>query len=54
MKKILLGIFLMLLSVWCLIFGSIENWTPVLFVGVYLPFVAIIVFLLGFFDKANK
>ncbi len=54
MKKILLGIFLMLLSIWCLIFGSIDNWVPALFIGAYLPIVAIIVFLLGFFDKDNK
>ena len=54
MKKIHLGIFLMLLSMWCLIFGSLDNWTPALFVGVYLPIAAIIVFLLGLFDKDNK
>jgi len=54
MKKIHLGIFLMLISVWCLIFGSLDNWTPALFVGVYLPIVAVIVFLIGFFEDRKK
>ena len=51
MRKIHLGIFLMLLSIWCLIFGTLDNATLFLFIGAYLPIVAIIVFLVGFFDK---
>ena len=54
MKKIHLGIFLMLLSIWCLIFGTLDNVTLFLFIGVYLPIVAIIVFLIGFFDKDQQ
>ena len=51
MKRMLLGIFLLLLSIWCLIYGRMDDLTPLLFVGTFLPFAAIPVFLYGFFLK---
>jgi len=54
MKKILLAIFLMLLSIWCLIFGTLDDVTLFLFIGVYLPIVAVIIFIVGYFEKNQK
>jgi len=54
MKKIHLGIFLMLLSIWCLIFGTLDDVTLFLFIGVYLPIVAVIIFIVGYFEKNQK
>ena len=54
MRKIHLGIFLMLLSIWCLIFGTLDNVTLFLFIGVYLPIVAIIFFSLVFLIRISE
>ena len=51
MKKMLLGIFLLLLSIWCLIFGKLDDLVILLFAGSLLPVVAIPVFFFGFFHK---
>ena len=44
----------MLLSIWCLIFGTLDNVTLFLFIGVYLPIVAIIFFSLVFLIRISK
>lgn len=54
MKKMMLGLFFLLLSIWCLIFGVVDDAGLFSFVGVLLPIVAIIVFLIGFFQKENE
>ena len=41
----------MLLSIWCLIFGTLDDVTLFLFIGVYLPIVAVIIFIVGYFEK---
>jgi hypothetical protein len=54
MKKMLLGIFLLILSVWCYLFGVKEDVVLFYFIGMCLPVVAIVVFLVGFFEKNNR
>ena len=53
MKKMLLGIFLLLLSLWCLVYGKLDDLTVLLFVGTFLPLAAIAVFCAGFFTKED-
>lgn len=54
MKKMLLGIFLLLLSIWCLIYGKLDDLTILLLVGTILPAPAIAVFCAGFFAKEDR
>jgi di/tricarboxylate transporter len=54
MKKMLLGIFLLILSVWCYLFGVVDDLVLFSFIGVFLPIAAIVVFLIGFFEKDNR
>jgi hypothetical protein len=51
MKKMLLGIFLLILSVWCYLFGVADDVGLFSFVGVFLPIAAIVVFSLDFLRK---
>ena len=51
MKQMLLGIFLLVLSIWCVILGKLDDFTALLFIGVFLPVVAGVCFLLGFLKK---
>ena len=51
MKNMLMGIFLLLLSIWCYHFGTVDDVVLFTFIGVALPIPATIVFLVGFFDK---
>ena len=51
MKKMLMGIFLLVLSVWCLIFGVVDDIAFFAALGVILPFPAIILTFYGFFHK---
>ena len=52
-KWMLLGIFLLLLSLWCLIYGKLDDLGLLLFVGAILPAAAVPVFLYGFFHKGS-
>lgn len=54
MKKMLAGIFLMVLSVWLLIFSRVDNSDVVGIAAVIFPFIAIAVFLYGYFHKEDK
>ncbi|WP_458862446.1 hypothetical protein [Acidaminobacterium chupaoyuni] len=54
MKKMLMGIFLLILSVWCYNFGVVDDVVVFSFLGVFLPIPAIIIFLLGFFNRNEK
>ena len=53
MKKMLLGIFLLLLSLWCLVYGKLDDLTVLLFVGTVLPIPAIVFFCAGFLAKED-
>ena len=54
MKKMLLGIFLLVLSIWCLVDGKLDDLTILLFVGSVLPILSIVCFFAGFFAKEEK
>ncbi|MFI3171201.1 MAG: hypothetical protein R3Y58_02335 [Eubacteriales bacterium] len=54
MKNMLMGIFLLILSIWFYIFGVVDDVPPFNILGVFLPILAIIIFLFGFFDKGDK
>ncbi len=47
LRWMLLGIFLMVLAVWCLVFGAVDDFFPASLAGVLLPVAAISVFLAG-------
>jgi len=53
MKKMMLGIFLMLLSLWCLTFGTADHFAPLIYVSLALLVVSIFIFWVGYdgFDK---
>ena len=51
MKKMMLSIFLMLLSIWCLIFGIADNSDLFIIVAVALPIFAIFFFFSGYLEK---
>ena len=51
MKKMLAGIFLMVLGVWFLNFSSLSNATPLAVISIILPFVAAIMFFVGYFEN---
>ena len=53
MKKMMLSIFLMLLSIWCLIFGIADNADLFIIVAVALPVFAIFFFVTGYLEKEN-
>jgi len=50
MKKMLLGIFLLLLSIWCLIFGISDNFAPIIYGSLILLIVAIVEFIIGYYE----
>lgn len=52
-KRMLLGIFLMLLSIWSSIFGVVDQVPLFSVIGVFLPIAAVICFFLGFCAKAD-
>ena len=54
MKKMLLGIFLLLLGIWSLIFGVVDDVVLFCAIGVFLPIPAIVAFFLGFFNREDK
>ena len=47
LRWMLLGIFLMVLAVWCLVFGAVDDFFPASLAGVLLPVAAIAVFQIG-------
>lgn len=51
MKKMLMGIFLLLLSIWCFIFAELMDASIMLLPAISLPIPALICFLLGFAEK---
>ena len=51
MKKMMLGLFLMLLSIWCLIFSIADNADLFIIVAVALPIFAIYFFITGYLEK---
>lgn len=51
MKNMLLGIFLLLLAIWSLIFGVTDDLAVFCFVGVILPIPALISFITGYFSR---
>ena len=54
MKKMLAGIFLMVLSVWFLNFSSLNNSTPLTVISIILPFVAAILCFIGYYENKEK
>ena len=53
MKQMLMGIFLLLLGVWCYLFGVVDQAALFAVLGVLLPIPAVLLTLYGFFNK-NK
>lgn len=51
MKHMLLGIFLMVLSIWCLVYGKLDELPIVMFLGLLLPLIAVVFFVGGFSSK---
>ncbi len=51
MKKMLLGIFILLLSIWCLIFGISDNFAPLIYGSLILLILAIVEFFTGYYAK---
>lgn len=51
MKKMLLGIFLMVLSVWFLIYGQLDDLLVCSLLGVFLPIPAVVYAIWGFREK---
>ena len=54
MKKMLLGIFLLLISIWCLCFGIADNFAPILYASLILLIVSIFVFAIGCVSDGKK
>ena len=50
MKKMLAGIFLLILGVWFLNFSSLNQSTPLAVISIILPFVAAFMFFFGYFE----
>ena len=53
-KKMLLGIALLVFSVWCLIYGYLNQLTVVIYAGVLLHWVGIILVILGFVSSDGE
>ena len=51
MKKMLSGIFLLLLAIWSLIYGVVDDFGIGCLIGVILPIAALISFAIGYFEK---
>ena len=51
MKNMLLGIFLLLLAIWSLIFGISDNLPILCWIGLILPVPALIAFIMGYSEK---
>lgn len=54
MKKMLLGIFLLLISIWCLCFGIADNFALILYASIILLFISILVFAIGYSGEPKK
>ena len=54
MKNMMMGLFLMLVSIWSYIFGVVDKVTLFLFIGVFGTIPAVIFFLVGYFEKSKK
>ena len=54
MRGMLTGIFILLLSIWSLIFGYTDNAIVFLFASLALLFVAIIIFIIGYINSKEK
>jgi len=54
MKRMLLGIFLMLCSIWCLIFGAAANVSTLVVVSLVLALAALVSFIGGFFTAGPE
>ena len=54
MKKMMLGIFLLLLSSWGLVFGIADQFAPILYASILLLIASIIVFAVGYSDFDKK
>ena len=54
MKKMLLAIFLMLISIWCFCFGVADNFAPLLYASIILLFISILVFAVGYSSDEKK
>ena len=53
-KKMLLGIALLVFSVWCLIYGYLDQLTVVIYAGVLLHWIGIILVILGFVSSDGE
>ena len=53
-KKMLLGIALLVFSVWCLIYGYLDQFTVVIYAGVLLHWIGIILVILGFVSSDGE
>ena len=53
-KKMLLGIALLVFSVWCLIYGYLNQLTVVIYAGVLFHWVGIILVILGFVSSDGE
>lgn len=54
MKKMLLAIFLLLISIWCLCFGVADNFAALLYASLILLIVSIFVFAIGYVSDDKK
>ena len=54
MKQMLMGIFLLLLGVWCYLFGVVDQAALFAVLGVLLPIPAVLLTLYGFLIKINR
>ena len=54
MKKMLLGIFLLLLSLWCLVYGILDNFAPIIYFSLFLLIASIVIFAIGYRSGDKK
>ncbi|MBQ2830005.1 MAG: hypothetical protein IJF15_03165 [Oscillospiraceae bacterium] len=54
MRKMLLAIFLMLISIWCFCFGVADNFAALLYASIILLFISILVFAIGYSSDEKK
>jgi len=54
MRKMMLGVFLLILSLWCLVFGISDNFAPIIYISLFLLIAAIIVFVVGYRSNDRK
>lgn len=54
MKRMLLGIALLVFSVWCLIYGYLDQLTVVIYISIILHWIGLILAIVGFVASDDK